>query len=476
MGNKSTVYKAPKNEVYIDLKSGLGNQLFMIAAAYAYTLEHNKQLCMPTAWIKPAIDRPVYWDNILSKCRQFLTIDTPIENIKIHSYHQEKAFTYISIPKPNKSVVLKGYYQSHKYFEKYDTEIRELFSLSQDLKDFASNHFKSLGIYTNDVIVGIHIRRNMTQPVSYYNESKKQMIKKLGYKPRFIYFCEDSQWVKELLNLTPRDIVINGFKDYEEFALLQRCHHFIICNSSFSWWAAYLSDTFQDYIQIPNNVILNELDVREKVVISPSEWLDKKTNIKNWDTIYPSNWNIINSKPRNAKQVFFMGILTKKTLLPLLLKQNMTKCPFTYKYFVGKDDLVAPEMDGNIVYLPCPDNNESNHIKFQYMVKWIAKNYPDAEYVVKSTDMNKYNFDIIKNIAQFIYINQIDYGGTVKESEGFKYCYGDCYFLSRRALNIIIKDTNMQTKYDEDQLVGFLLHPTRVKLANINMHNALYKV
>lgn len=473
MGNKSTVYKAPKNEVYIDLKSGLGNQMFMIAAGYAYTLEYNKQLCMPTVWNKPTIDRPIYWDNILSRCHQFLTIDTPIENIKIYSYHQERSFTYKSIPKTNKSVVLKGYYQSHKYFEKYDTEIRELFALSHDLKEFATNQFKSWGIYTNDVIVGIHIRRDMTQPISYYNESKRQMIQKLGYKPRFVYFCEDPLWAKELLDPTTRDIVVNGFKDYEEFALLQRCHHFIICNSSFSWWAAYLSDAFKDYIKIPDNVVLNELDVREKVVISPSEWLSKKTNIKNWDTIYPTNWNVVNSKPRNVKQVFFMGILTNKTMIPLLSKQNMTKCPFNYKYFVGRDDLVVPEMDGNIVYLPCSDKSES---KVQYMFKWIAKNYPDVEYIVKSSDMNKYNFDIIKNIAQFVYMNQIDYGGTVKEGEGFKYCWGDCYFLSRRALNIINRSINTHTKYDEDQLVGFLLHPTRVKLANINMHNALYKV
>ena len=194
MGNKVAVYKAPKNEVYIDLKSGLGNQMFMIAAAYAYTLEHNRQLCMPTAWINPAVDRPVYWNNILENCRQFLTIDTPIQNIKIYTYYQEKSFTYSPLSKINKSVLLKGYYQSPKYFEKYDTEVRELFRLSRYYKEIANSKFKSWGIHNNDVIVGIHIRRDMTQPISYYNEAKKRMIEKLGYKPRFIYFCEDQVW------------------------------------------------------------------------------------------------------------------------------------------------------------------------------------------------------------------------------------------------------------------------------------------
>lgn len=58
-------------------------------------------------------------------------------------------------------------------------------------------------------------------------------------------------------------------QDYEDFRLMTLCKHFIIANSSFSWWGAWLGN-FED-----------------KVVIAPKKWFNEP-NVK--DDIVPDRW------------------------------------------------------------------------------------------------------------------------------------------------------------------------------------------
>ena len=69
-------------------------------------------------------------------------------------------------------------------------------------------------------------------------------------------FSDDIQWVKD--NIKDLDIEMyyedgNDTLD-EKLRLMYSCKHFIISNSTFSWWAQFLSR---------NN---------EKIVISPDRW------------------------------------------------------------------------------------------------------------------------------------------------------------------------------------------------------------
>ena len=52
------------------------------------------------------------------------------------------------------------------------------------------------------------------------------------------------------------------------------CHNFIISNSSFSWWGAYLSRR------------------KNKIVISPETWFGPE-GPKIWDDIYANGWIIL---------------------------------------------------------------------------------------------------------------------------------------------------------------------------------------
>ena len=67
-----------------------------------------------------------------------------------------------------------------------------------------------------------------------------QMKEKLGDFKLFI-FTDDKEFVRERFHLCEYELV-EDVTDLEEFVLMQQCKHHIIANSTFSWWAAYLSE------------------------------------------------------------------------------------------------------------------------------------------------------------------------------------------------------------------------------------------
>ena len=60
--------------------------------------------------------------------------------------------------------------------------------------------------------------------------------------------------------------------DYETLRLMYLCKHFVMSNSSFSWWAQYLSDN------------------PDKIVIAPEYWLPENKENK---SMYLDNWIIL---------------------------------------------------------------------------------------------------------------------------------------------------------------------------------------
>lgn len=111
--------------------------------------------------------------------------------------------------------------------------------------------------------VGIHIRRGdyvssktasnvfQTIPLDYYRSA----INRFPIDAKFLVFGDDpslvSAFAKEIGGI---DISSLGMTLTEDFMLLALCDHYIIANSTFSWWASYLG--WKD----------------EKRVISPRDW------------------------------------------------------------------------------------------------------------------------------------------------------------------------------------------------------------
>ncbi len=254
-----------EKEYYVTplINSGLGNQMFMIANAYAVSKDNNMKFIVNDKYND---SRKPYWDTLL---KNLTTKKLTFSNTHIF---KESSFSYnkISIPK-NRNILLYGYYQSEKYFEKYKDEITELFKLPQDIDDIVTEKINNLPISKTKVMV--HIRRgdyvgsnvHAILDKNYY-EKAKEIIESKHKNVSYLYFTDDKQWVRENFLLGEYDVIVNENEDYIEFGMMTKCDHFIIANSSFSWWAAYLSKTSEN-----------------KTVITPSEklwFLEKGPNPK----------------------------------------------------------------------------------------------------------------------------------------------------------------------------------------------------
>ena len=105
----------------------------------------------------------------------------------------------------------------------------------------------------------------------YFHKAIDIMKNRLN-NPVFYLFSDDIDWAKSHLKNEEINFVDEKTKDYEQLRLMYNCKHFIMSNSTFSWWAQYLSEN------------------PDKIVIAPAKWMPYDTEKRD---IYQDNWILI---------------------------------------------------------------------------------------------------------------------------------------------------------------------------------------
>lgn len=286
----------------IHLMGGLGNQLFQIFTLISVSMEQNQSFVIPQ--FKPdenrkIYKRPTYWNTILKFLVPYL-----VKEEKRFPVYNEREFHYREPPFfRNDNVKLYGYFQSYKYFEKYENEILNLLqydSLQKSVKAQYENYFlfggENEGENENNLkseIISIHFRlgdykgnehAHIVLPLEYYKNSLSEALKNNKNIKRVLCFGEkgDSRVLYEntqkLKTIFPEiEFILCNFdiEDWKQLVLMSCCHHHIIANSSFSWWGAYFNKSSQ------------------KNVYYPSKWFGPALSSKNTHDLFPLSWKKI---------------------------------------------------------------------------------------------------------------------------------------------------------------------------------------
>ncbi|MBS1650686.1 MAG: alpha-1,2-fucosyltransferase [Bacteroidetes bacterium] len=279
--------------IFVKIQGGIGNQLFQLALAIALK-KRGKNVELDTSFYKSNNKESTYrkfyldafsiTDFSLKKSNSFFR--------KLRLYKSKKNIYTENSPLFNSNIFnvkspayIIGYFQSYKYFESIELEIKRQLTLNRKLTK-ASEEYKNL-ILSKENSVSLHIRRGDYQAtyaeiycnleIEYYKNAVSFMKNKMGDAPLTLFvFSDDIMWCKNNFTFNEEFIFIENSNspDYEDLMLMSYCNHNIIANSTYSWWSAWLNNNEQ------------------KIVVAPNKWFNKH-NEKFIGTLYPKTWNIL---------------------------------------------------------------------------------------------------------------------------------------------------------------------------------------
>lgn len=200
-------------------------------------------------------------------------------------YYEDEYFGFFTYPKNDDFIFIRGYFEDYKFYYEDDL-LREalLKELTPKVVSF-SNDDELLSFVKNNECVCVSLRSwkevaNDSETFSsrmicgeeYYKLALEKMLL-LHPNKTLVVFSDDIEWAKKIIGTNYNAKYESGSNTIEEkIVLMSNCNHFIIANSSFSWWTQYLSKE------------------ANKTVVSPSRWYTDRDD----NRVINPNWILIN--------------------------------------------------------------------------------------------------------------------------------------------------------------------------------------
>jgi Glycosyl transferase family 11 len=250
-----------------------GNQLFQVAAALSLAIDHDAHAIFPQLAERTNAGFPKNYAEV------FFRLDVSDPKLLKRKKYRDPHYHYTPIPY-QRNIVLVGYFQSEKYFKHNRDAILPLFYPNENIAQYLDSKYGYL--LSHKPTVGVHLRSYLIENTSiqknfptYNAEYYEKAMAQFPEDTLFLVCSNNIKWAKQVLRHIPKNLVFIEGNDYlQDFYLLSMCDNQIICNSTFSWWAAYLNTN------------------PEKRVIAPPQYFGEhcKNNEKD---LFPEEWEMI---------------------------------------------------------------------------------------------------------------------------------------------------------------------------------------
>jgi len=284
--------------IRVELRGGLGNQLFQAAAAFALAKKLNGKLQFEVSNFRSSSLRGYALEpfapgaEIFNSSRSLafrglrqVTKILPLPLAIAPQWHgtilQERSYAYDErIEQVRGDCFLRGYFQSWRYFQDCAAEIRRVFApemaASQQAKEFVARispqslsiHVRAGDFLKNPIANEVH----GTLTRDYYERALKLAC---AARPvdQLLCFSDNASFAREMLQGLGDISFVEGFSQHDDMYLMSRAQSHIIANSTFSYWSAWLDDRADPF------------------VIAPRAWLTPRELKKIYiGDLYPPNW------------------------------------------------------------------------------------------------------------------------------------------------------------------------------------------
>jgi len=257
--------------IVVRLQGGLGNQMFQYALGRALQHRRGDELRLDVTYLLGSSvfkwDVPREYDLDVFRIQPaFACIPRLLRRVprrlgeaeavpKRQAFVAEKEFGFhpeiLDLTAPN--LYLDGYWQSESYFVEIRHELRRAFQPRMPLSPAGREMAQRIGS-VNAVCVNVRRGDYITMASSrnalgfvgedYYRRGI-DWIKAKVEDPWLLINSDDMPWCREHLKFDLPTIYLDeayaGWKFGEQLQLMTLCKHFLIPNSTFAWWAAWLA-------------------------------------------------------------------------------------------------------------------------------------------------------------------------------------------------------------------------------------------
>lgn len=231
-----------------NLKGGLGNMMFQVAAIKSLAKDNGV-----LAYFHNAPDMMSYLNSLPPAAGYALEYYKIFKNFDWMENHTRSImgpcvsvpFKYVQNLQFRDGNCYDGFFQSEKYFAHNRQYVLNLFDFSDAVKQSGEAYLHGISWRDNEPTCAIHVRRGDYLKISHIHPTMdmgyyERAMSKVGPVARYLVFSDDIDWCKRNF-LGDNFVFVEGLRDYVDMYLMSMCHNHITCNSSFSWWGAWLS-------------------------------------------------------------------------------------------------------------------------------------------------------------------------------------------------------------------------------------------
>lgn len=297
--------------ITVQLMGGLGNQMFQYALAKNLAVRNRTGVVMDLTFLKHRLPGSTHvirnYDlDVFDLNGNFTTLSKAPASLRNPAFRLQSVQTKLlklfgsknlvaetkpyqfdaKVLKAQGNLYLTGYWQNEKYFKDIEDDIRYEFTsfrhhLSEKSRKLMQTIEGSESICVNfrrtDYVASAEARNFHGNASDTFYKRGVRVAAKRFKRPRLFVFSDDIEWCKKNFRYPAPTVFVDkshiGPKYSDYFRLMMACKAFVIPNSTFAWWAAWLSPS------------------KNKKVVAPKTWV-ADTKIDASDFV-PKTWTRI---------------------------------------------------------------------------------------------------------------------------------------------------------------------------------------